>query len=130
MITVTFRTGMGRQYDARGKTIDSVIQREFGRTAIPQRSADENEPRFGRVIRTDRHGTHVLATIVQVKYPRFSVGDRVELHPGTDAWMAGDRLGTVERIGRDYYHVAMQLSGRLLRVAEGRMRPIGSTYSE
>lgn len=28
----------------------------------------------------------------------FTVGDRVEIHPGTDLWMRGARYGTVTRI--------------------------------
>lgn len=30
----------------------------------------------------------------------WPVGSRVELHPGTDRWMMGDRFGDVERIDR------------------------------
>lgn len=47
----------------------------------------------------------------------FQVGSRVELHPSTDAWMAGDRYGTVKAIGRKYLHVHMDRSGRVRRVA-------------
>jgi len=28
----------------------------------------------------------------------FNVGDRVQLHPATDAWMRGERYGNVTRI--------------------------------
>lgn len=28
----------------------------------------------------------------------FAVGDRVEIHPGTDLWMMGARYGTVRKI--------------------------------
>ena len=28
------------------------------------------------------------------------MGDQVELHPATDAWMRGDRYGTVTGVGR------------------------------
>lgn len=44
----------------------------------------------------------------------FKVGERVELHPATDAWMAGDRYGEIEEIGRFYLHVRMDRS-KLLR---------------
>ena len=44
---------------------------------------------------------------------RANVGDRVELHPATDAWMSGDRFGTVEKMGRALIHVRMDRSGRL-----------------
>jgi len=30
----------------------------------------------------------------------FKVGDRVQLHPGTDQWMRGDRYGVVKSIGK------------------------------
>ena len=46
-----------------------------------------------------------------------AIGDRVELHPATDAWMFGDRFGEVATIGRKYVHVKMDRSGRTLRVA-------------
>ena len=45
---------------------------------------------------------------------QFKVGDRVELHPATDAWMSGDRYGEVINIGRFYLHVRMDRS-KLLR---------------
>lgn len=44
------------------------------------------------------------------------IGDRVQLHPATDAWMMGDRYGVVAKIGRLYVHVRMDRSGRTLRV--------------
>jgi hypothetical protein len=46
----------------------------------------------------------------------FSVGDRIQLHPATDAWMRGDRFGQIRKVGRKFYHVAMDVSGRVLRV--------------
>lgn len=42
------------------------------------------------------------------------IGDRVELHPATDAWMQGDRFGIVAKIGRKYIHVEMDRSGRII----------------
>jgi|GEM_PF-4886575 len=41
---------------------------------------------------------------------------RVELHPATDAWMSGDRYGTVESLGRVYMIVRCDRSGRLRRI--------------
>ncbi len=35
----------------------------------------------------------------------FSVGNRVELHPGLDRWMMGDRYGDVARLGRTKVYV-------------------------
>jgi hypothetical protein len=46
----------------------------------------------------------------------FRVGDRVELHPATDAWMMGDRYGAVVKIGRKYLHVKMDCSGKIRRL--------------
>ena len=40
-------------------------------------------------------------------------GDRVELHPATDAWMRGDRFGEVTTVGRTLVHVQMDRSGKV-----------------
>lgn len=56
----------------------------------------------------------------------FAKGDRVELHPATDAWMMGDRYGTVVRVGpyveeslapgqTIVVRVRMDRSGRMLK---------------
>lgn len=42
---------------------------------------------------------------------------RVELHPGTDAWMSGDRYGDIVSLGRKYAHVRMDRSGKTRKVA-------------
>jgi len=47
----------------------------------------------------------------------FQPGQRVQLHPATDAWMRGDRYGTVTKCGRKYVHVTLERSGRTLRFA-------------
>jgi hypothetical protein len=41
----------------------------------------------------------------------INVGDRVELHPATDAWMQGDRFGIATRI-TDRVHIRMDKSGK------------------
>lgn len=46
----------------------------------------------------------------------FAPGERVQLHPSTDAWMAGDRFGTVAKVGRKYVHVHMDTSGQTRKV--------------
>ncbi len=50
----------------------------------------------------------------------YDVGSRVEVHPATDAWMSGDRLGIVLSVapisGRAA--VCMDRSGRVLRFSE------------
>jgi hypothetical protein len=45
----------------------------------------------------------------------FAKGDRVELHPGLDRWMMGDRFGTVERLGRLFVYVRMDRSGKTIK---------------
>jgi hypothetical protein len=47
----------------------------------------------------------------------YREGQRVQLHPGTDRWMRGDRYGTVLRTGRKYVRVLMDRSGHTIRVA-------------
>lgn len=46
----------------------------------------------------------------------FKKGDRVEIHPATDAWMRGDRFGTVEKTTKRI-HVMMDKSGIRYRLA-------------
>ena len=43
------------------------------------------------------------------------VGDRVQMHPATDAFMQGDRYGTVANIGTRWIEVQMDRSGRKRR---------------
>ena len=43
----------------------------------------------------------------------LNVGQRVQLHPASDAWMSGDRYGEVVRVGRSIVHVKMDRSGRV-----------------
>jgi len=42
----------------------------------------------------------------------WGIGMRVQLHPATDAWMSGDKYGTIVLFGRKYVHVKMDRSGR------------------
>ena len=46
---------------------------------------------------------------------------RIQTHPATDAWMRGDRYGTVTKVGRTYVHVRMDRSGRTLRFTPGNI---------
>lgn len=46
----------------------------------------------------------------------YKVGDRIELHPATNAWLFGDRYGEIVKVGRKLYHVKMDRSGRTLKV--------------
>jgi ribosomal protein L21E len=47
----------------------------------------------------------------------FPEGKRVQLHPGTDQWMMGDRFGTVRTIDPKTFliHVKMDRSGKTLK---------------
>lgn len=42
----------------------------------------------------------------------FEPGQRVQLHPATDAWMMGNRYGTVTRIGQHKVFVRLDRSGK------------------
>lgn len=55
---------------------------------------------------------------------RFYVGQRVELHPGLDAWMRGDKYGEIAKIGSEKIHVKMDKSHRTLRIAPDRLTVI------
>ena len=46
----------------------------------------------------------------------FRIGDRVELAPHLDAWMAGDRYGEIEKGGLFFLHVRMDKIKKLLKV--------------
>ena len=44
------------------------------------------------------------------------VGDRVQIHPATDAWISGDRYGTIVKIGRKWIYVKMDRSGKVRKL--------------
>jgi len=56
----------------------------------------------------------------------YSVGDRVELHPGTDLWMRGARYGTVvgrSQTARDRVRVNLDaIPGRIFAGTEDTFR--------
>lgn len=52
-----------------GRTVDTIVRREYGRKAEARRSADPNSPHWGMVTHTDRYGAHVDATIKWVDTP-------------------------------------------------------------
>jgi hypothetical protein len=58
----------------------------------------------------------------------YKVGDRVELHPGTDLWMQGARYGTVKRTSltpKDRVHVELdKIPGRIFAGSEDTFRRI------
>jgi len=45
----------------------------------------------------------------------FLVGQRAQVHPATDAWMQGDRFGTVTKIGARLVQLRMERSGAVRR---------------
>ena len=59
-----------------------------------------------------------MSTTITGTTKLYHVGQRVQLHPATDSWMRGDRYGEVKRVTAKYYHVAMDRSGRMLRIPE------------
>lgn len=46
----------------------------------------------------------------------MKTGERVQLHPATDAWMMGDRYGEIVKIGAKYVHVKMDRSGKVRKL--------------
>jgi hypothetical protein len=54
-----------------------------------------------------------MSSYHHTKASEFRVGMRVELHPAHDAWMAGDRYATVERVGKSIVWVRSDKSNRL-----------------
>ncbi len=54
----------------------------------------------------------------------FRIGDRIEMHPATDAWMRGDRYGVVREIGSKWLRVRMDRSDRMIRAAPSNVSTI------
>ena len=50
------------------------------------------------------------------------VGNRVAIHPATDAWMMGEKYGHVTKIGRRDIHVTGERSGRNFRFRSENVR--------
>jgi hypothetical protein len=42
----------------------------------------------------------------------FRTGQRVQMHPGTDRWMRGDRYGEVVAVGRRLVTIKLDRSGQ------------------
>lgn len=47
----------------------------------------------------------------------FRVGDAIEMHPATDAWMMGLRFGEVVKVGRTKVSVRLDGYRRVVRVS-------------
>ena len=60
----------------------------------------------------------------------YDRGDRVQVHPATDAWMRGMRYGTVVSVGPKYVHVLLDRdmkpygTGRTRRFVPKNLIPI------
>ena len=57
-------------------------------------------------------------------------GMRVELHPGTDAWMSGDRYGEIAKVGRKLVHVYMDRSRSVRRLRPEYIHAVVMTAPE
>jgi hypothetical protein len=58
------------------------------------------------------------------RYTEAYVGQRVEIHPGTDTWMRGDRYGEIVKLGHSWVSVRFDRSERVLQVAAVRLRAL------
>lgn len=54
----------------------------------------------------------------------FRRGYRIELHPACDLWMRGARFGTVQKVGRKYLTVKMDMLTRTIRVSPANVGKI------
>jgi len=61
--------------------------------------------------------THSVVECPWVKLrTEFPEGRRIQLHPGTDQWMMGDRFGEVRKVDAEgRVHVKMDRSGKTLK---------------
>ena len=50
------------------------------------------------------------------KISDFKIGDRIQLHPAMDLWMAGARYGDVVNLGSKLVHVQLDKLKRQTRV--------------
>lgn len=46
----------------------------------------------------------------------YRIGQRVELHPGTDAWAMGDRFGDIVKVGKRRLWIKMDRSGKIRKM--------------
>lgn len=70
--------------------------------------------------RSNPNGVSVMAIIPTID--GYCIGDRVQLHPATDAWMRGERFGEIVNLTRlrnsaPCIHVRLDMSGHTLRLA-------------
>ena len=60
----------------------------------------------------------------------FKIGQRVQISPGYDAWMRGDRYGEIERITTKSIHIRLDKSKRILKVPVSRPTGIYEIVSQ
>lgn len=60
--------------------------------------------------------------------PIVRVGDHIELHPGTDRWMRGDKFGTVTSVSKAGVGVKFDRSGQTKRVAPSRIGRLNGVF--
>lgn len=51
-------------------------------------------------------------------------GDRVKIHPTSEAFLAGERYGTVESVGRIWVRIIGDRSGKLFRLPPWAVQPV------
>ena len=66
-----------------------------------------------------RRNTERERAVAALAGSSFLPGQRVELHPGADRWMMGDRYGAVVRAKNGIVDVKLDRSGRTLQFSEG-----------
>lgn len=59
----------------------------------------------------------------------MKIGQRKMAHPGTDAWMSGDRYGVIVKVGRALVHMQMDRSGRVRKFRPENLVPIDDALS-
>ncbi|CAA2141624.1 hypothetical protein HYPP_02645 [Hyphomicrobium sp. ghe19] len=59
----------------------------------------------------------------------FTLGDAVELHPGCDRWMMGDRVGSVQKVGRKLLTVRMFTSGKAIKLHPANVGKLNGAYA-
>jgi len=69
-----------------GKTVESIVRREYGRTATIRWSADRNSPEAGMIVKTGPHGTTVVTSLIYAE-GKLDNGDSI-----TTPKRAGDRV--------------------------------------
>jgi hypothetical protein len=54
----------------------------------------------------------------------FHEGQRIELHPATDFWVAGARYGTVVSVGTKKVNVSLDKLTGIHHISPGMLRPV------